>query len=169
MGGDLTVTSTLGAGTTFMFAFPAKKTELAQARPMVLARATHHVLVVDDAEANRTLLAKLLGSCGCTTRLAGDGPTALSIAADSDPDVILVDLRMPGMNGIETIRRLRSAGSRAVIAALTAGAFGNDEREALDAGADFFLQKPFDTGDLLDRLERHVAPSSDSSRHAAAT
>jgi len=67
---------------------------------------------------------------------------------------------MPGMNGLEAIRRLRAAGSRAAIGALTAGAFGDDEREALRAGADFFMRKPFNDRELLDGLARFlVAPT----------
>jgi len=69
-----------------------------------------------------------------------------------------MDLRMPGMNGLEAIRRLRAAGSSAVIGALTAGAFGDDEREALRAGADFFLRKPFNDRELLDGVTRTLVP-----------
>jgi DNA-binding response OmpR family regulator len=68
-----------------------------------------------------------------------------------------MDLWMPGMNGLEAIRRLRAADSRAAIGALTAGAFGDDECEALRAGADFFMRKPFDDRELLDGLARVLA------------
>jgi len=88
------------------------------------------------------------------------GPTGIAIHADWGPDVVLMDLRMPGMNGLEAIRRMRAAGSKAAIGALTAGAFGDDEREALRAGADFFMRKPFNDRELLDGLARFlVAPA----------
>jgi CheY-like chemotaxis protein len=115
------------------------------------------VLIVDDMGVIRDVVAELLRKNAFEARTAADGPAALSIHADWGPDVVLMDLRMPGMNGLEAIRRLRAAGSRAAIGALTAGAFGDDEREALRAGADFFIRKPFDDRELLDALARILA------------
>jgi CheY-like chemotaxis protein len=115
------------------------------------------VLIVDDVDVNRDVVAELLARNAFETRTAADGPAALSIHADWGPDVGLMDVRMRGMNGLEVIRRLRAAGSRAAICALTAGAFGDDEREALRAGADFFMRKPFDDRELLDGLARILA------------
>ena len=115
------------------------------------------MLIVDDVDVNRDVVAELLAKNAFETRTAADGPAALSIHADWCPDVVLMDLRMPGMNGLEAIRRLRAAGSRAAIGALTAGAFGDDEREALRAGADFFIRKPFDDRELFDALSRALA------------
>jgi PAS domain S-box-containing protein len=165
MGGDLSVESEPGVGSRFKLTFVAKRAGAAQARarepsgPLnTLAAVRWKVLIVDDMDVNRDAVAELLARNGFETRTAADGPTGLSIHADWGPDVVLMDLRMPGMNGLEAIRRLRAAGSRAAIGALTAGAFGDDEREALRAGADFFLRKPFNDRELLDGVTRVLVP-----------
>jgi PAS domain S-box-containing protein len=165
MGGDLSVESTPGVGSRFKLTFVAKRDAVPQARtrepsgPLnTLAAVRWKVLIVDDMDVNRDAVAELLARNGFETRTAADGPTGLSIHLDWGPEVVLMDLRMPGMNGLEAIRRLRAAGSSAVIGALTAGAFGDDEREALRAGADFFLRKPFNDRELLDGINRFLVP-----------
>jgi CheY-like chemotaxis protein len=165
MGGELSVESAPGAGSRFKVTFVAKQAEPERVRQpsgplkLVASGATTRwkVLIVDDVDVNREVVAELLAKNAFDTRTAADGPTALSIHADWSPDVVLMDLRMPGMNGLEAIRRLRASGSRAAIGALTAGAFGDDEREALRAGADFFMRKPFGDRELLDGLARVLA------------
>jgi CheY-like chemotaxis protein/nitrogen-specific signal transduction histidine kinase len=162
MGGDLGVESAPGAGSKFKLTFVARRARPEQARESLgppspaapAAAAQWKVLIVDDLDGNRDVVAELLAKNAFDTRTAADGPTGLSIDADWRPDVVLMDLRMSGMNGLEAIRRLRAAGSRAAIGALTAGAFGDDEREALRAGADFFMRKPFNDRELLDGLAR---------------
>jgi CheY-like chemotaxis protein len=76
------------------------------------------------------------------------------VHADWRPDLVLIDLRMPGIGGLEAIRRMRDAGSRAAIGALSASALADDERQALTLGADFFLGKPYDERELMTRIER---------------
>jgi PAS domain S-box-containing protein len=162
MGGDLTVESAPGAGSRFKLTFAAKRAASEQARQPSgpyntvgsLVSARWKVLIVDDMDVNRDAVAAVLARHGFDTRTAADGSTGLSLHADWGPHVVLMDLRMPGMNGLEAIRRLRAAGSNAAIGALTAGAFGDDERQALRAGADFFLRKPFNDRELLDALTR---------------
>ena len=162
MGGDITVDSRLGEGSRFTLTFSAKLEGHAQVRepsgPLTafesLARMRAKVLVVDDVDAIRYAVAALLDRNAFETRTAADGPAALLVDADWRPDVVLMDLRMPGMNGIEAIRRLRAAESNALIGALTAGAFRDDEREARNVGADFFIRKPFNDRELLDKLAR---------------
>jgi len=159
------VDSAPGAGSKFKLTFMAKRVEPDRARassglpkPFASVGTTRwKVLIVDDVDVNRDVVAELLTRNAFETRTAADGPAALSIHADWGPDVVLMDLRMPAMDGLEAIRRLRSAGSRAAIGALTAGAFGDDEREALRAGADFFMRKPIDDRELLDGLARVLA------------
>ena len=74
--------------------------------------------------------------------------------ADWRPDLVLIDLRMPGMGGLEAIQRMRAAGSTAAIGALSASALADDERQSLAFGADFFLGKPYDNRELMDRIAR---------------
>ena len=117
---------------------------------------TIRVLTADDHPVVRTGIAAMIANESDMTVIAeaSDGAKAIALYAEHKPDVVLMDLRMPGMDGLEAIRRLRAGGSSAAIGALTAGAFGNDEREALDAGADFFMRKPFNARELLDQLAR---------------
>jgi CheY-like chemotaxis protein len=115
------------------------------------------VLIVDDVAINREILAELLSETGFETRTAADGAAALSIYANWHPDLVLMDLRMPGISGLEAIRRMRESGSEAAIGALSASALDDDERQALALGADFFLRKPYDDEELLDRIERVLA------------
>jgi len=157
MSGDLRVQSTPGAGSSFTFSYVAKgvEPEPLPAEPpegAAAPAARSKVLVVDDVAINREILADLLAETGFETRTAADGALALDIHADWHPELVLLDLRMPGMDGLEAIRRLRAAGSRAVIGALTASTLEQDERDALSLGADFFLRKPYDDQELLDKV-----------------
>ncbi len=154
MGGDLTVESTLGRGSAFTLTFEAKR-----ATPMVLptvavGAARLKALIVDDVAVNRDVLSELLSEAGVETRTADDGPNAIPIEREWRPDLVLVDLRMPVMDGLELIRQLRAAGSSAAIGALSASALADDERRSLALGADFFLGKPYDDRDLMDKIAR---------------
>jgi two-component system sensor histidine kinase/response regulator len=161
MGGALSVDSAPGLGSSFKLTFVAKvprpeSVRDLSARPNSVPSAPPRgtVLIVDDMEENRKLLADLLAENDFETRSAADGAAALAMQAEWTPDVVLMDLKMPGINGLETIRRLRAAGSHAAILAVTAGAFGDDERDALAAGADFFIRKPYEKQELLDGIAR---------------
>jgi signal transduction histidine kinase/ActR/RegA family two-component response regulator len=160
MGGDLTAESELGRGTTFRFTFKAKPvapsalTGPGSAHVLGNRSKRCKVLIVDDIPINRDVLSELFSQPSFETRAAEDGTGALSLNAHWEPDVILIDLRMPGMGGIEAIRRMRAGGSTAAIGALSASALAEDEREALAVGADFFLRKPYDDRQLLERIAR---------------
>ncbi len=162
--GDLTVESASGVGTSFTFTFLAKlvgakaAAEASEAPPRVTTVATQcRVLVVDDLQHNRDILAQLLSQPSFVARSAADGPEALAIHADWSPDLVLMDLRMPEMDGLEAIRRMRTAGSKAAIGVLSASALADDEREALAIGADFFLRKPYDIHVLFERIAHALA------------
>jgi PAS domain S-box-containing protein len=159
MGGDLTVDSIPDVGSTFTFTFVAKpvRSQAASAirgapAHVVVGTIPRKVLIIDDLAVNRDALSTLFLAPAFETRTAADGATALSISADWHPDLVLVDLRLPEMNGFEVIQRMRAAGSGAAIGALTASIVADDERQALASGADFFMRKPFDNRGLLDRI-----------------
>jgi signal transduction histidine kinase/ActR/RegA family two-component response regulator len=165
MGGDLTVESTVGVGSRFTLTFVTKGVEAEAASqelqaPTQAEKLRKKVLIVDDMEIIRDAMAQLLAQLGVDSRTAEDGDTAVSIHDEWKPDVVLMDLRMPRMDGIEAIRRLRAGGSRAAIGALSGGAFGEDESAALGAGADFFLRKPFDAQELLGCVGRALEARS---------
>jgi len=109
------------------------------------------VLIVDDeAQIRRALRTGLTGH-GFAVEVAEDGETALTAIAAHAPDVIVLDLVMPGIDGFEVLRELR-AWSRVPVLVLSAHGQEHDKVEALDLGADDYLTKPFGMGELLARL-----------------
>ena len=110
------------------------------------------VLVVDDDRAVRESLRRSLQFNGYDVQLAGDGAEALTAVGTSAPDVVVMDVMMPRLNGIETTRALREAGHDVPIIVLTARDTVGDRVEGLDAGADDYLTKPFALAELLARL-----------------
>jgi two-component system response regulator MprA len=111
------------------------------------------ILVVDDEAAVRRALNRALRLEGYEVELAADGAEALRLLEDgAQPDVVLLDLLMPGVGGLEVCRRLRRSGSRLPVLMLTARAEVSDRVSGLDAGADDYLAKPFALQELLARV-----------------
>jgi PAS domain S-box-containing protein len=163
MKGDVTVESSPGSGSAFTFSFEAgaaPEAELAAAEaarlPLGLEadQARTKVLIVDDVLTNRQLLDDLLSKTGFETRVAVSGEDAVAEHSAWHPDLVLMDLRMPGMGGLEAIRCLRAEGSPAIIVAITASVISDEEEEARRAGADEFVRKPYREGDLLALIGR---------------
>ncbi len=113
-----------------------------------------HILLVDDEERNLGLLEGLLRPHGCRTTRASDGGTALRLAAAEAPDCILLDVKLPGLDGFEVCRRLKAAPATAGIPVImiTALQEREDRARGLEAGADDFLSKPVNTHELRARL-----------------
>ena len=122
------------------------------------------VLVVDDDRAVRDSLRRSLEFNGYDVVLAADGAEGLVAVGSQHPDVVVVDVMMPRLDGIETTRALRAAGNDVPILVLTARDAVGDRVEGLDAGADDYLTKPFALEELLARLRallRRVVPDGD--------
>ena len=124
------------------------------------------MLVVDDDRAVRESLRRSLEFNGYDVGLAEDGAQALAGIGAAHPDVVIMDVMMPRLDGIEATRALRSAKNDVPILVLTARDAVGDRVEGLDAGADDYLTKPFHTEELLARLRAllrrsagHAAPS----------
>jgi CheY-like chemotaxis protein len=122
--------------------------------PPALESRTGRILVADDEERNRRLLCVLLEAEGHAITLAEDGQQALQKASASRPDVILLDVMMPKMDGLEVCRRLKADPMTAFIPILIVTAFADraDRIKAVDAGADDFLTKPIDREELVLRI-----------------
>lgn len=114
------------------------------------------VLVVDDEDAVREALVRAMDSEGYETRAAGDGAAALAEIERWQPEVVLLDVLMPFMDGLTACRRLRARGDRTPILMLTARDAVADRVDGLDAGADDYLVKPFDLDELLARVRALV-------------
>jgi putative two-component system response regulator len=117
-------------------------------------RGAQSVLVVDDGAANRELIEACLAEVDCTIRMAEDGPAALRMIASASPDLILLDVQMPGMDGYEVCRRVKanSANRLIPVVMITALDRTDDRVKALDAGADDFMSKPVERAELVARV-----------------
>ncbi len=161
LGGDISVESRPGVGSLFKLevkvqagaagagaakASPRKVQRLAEGQP------SPRILVVDDREANRTVLRELLGSVGFEVAEAVDGQEGLRVFEELTPGLVLMDLRMPVLDGYEAIQRLRAKQVRCPIVAISASAFGDDRRRALAVGADEFISKPFREAELFQKI-----------------
>ncbi len=114
------------------------------------------VVVVEDHPELRQMLAELLSTCGHDVQVAATGHEALAVIAQSAPDVALVDIGLPDLDGFEVARRIRgsAAGQGLQLVALTGHADVKDRGTAMAAGFDDFLVKPVDVTRLLDLLAR---------------
>jgi two-component system, NtrC family, response regulator AtoC len=135
------------------------------------------VLVVDDEEQVRTFLAELLGSSGYQVRCASSGPQALEMLSGGSFDVVLLDVMMPEMSGLEVLRRYRASGGSVPVIVLSALAGAEDAMRAMKLGASDYLSKPFGGEELEDALGRAMgnrapsrqSPASAPSVHPAAS
>jgi two-component system response regulator MprA len=110
------------------------------------------ILIVEDDAAVRDALVRALGAEGYELRLAQNGVEALAAVAHSPPDAVVLDVMLPGLDGLEVARRLRGSQNQVPILMLTARAAVGDRVTGLDAGADDYLVKPFALEELLARL-----------------
>ncbi|MFB6617417.1 response regulator transcription factor [Streptomyces sp. NPDC056367] len=118
------------------------------------------ILVVDDEPAVREALRRSLAFEGYDVQTAVDGLDALEKAASYDPDLMVLDIQMPRMDGLTAARRLRSSGSVTPILMLTARDTVGDRVTGLDAGADDYLVKPFELDELFARVRALLRRSS---------
>jgi two-component system, OmpR family, response regulator MprA len=122
------------------------------------------VLVVDDDRAVRDALRRVLTLAGYDVQIAEDGGEAIESVVQAVPDAVVLDVGMPGVDGLEVCRRLRMLGNRVPILMLTARVEISDRVVGLDAGADDYLAKPFDNEELKARLRallRRSGPEGD--------
>jgi two-component system, OmpR family, response regulator MprA len=123
-----------------------------------------HLLIVDDEPAVRDALDRALRSNGYRVTTAVDGQAGLEAIADEPPDLIVLDVMMPRLDGLETCRTIRRRGDRTPVLMLTARDAVGDRVEGLDAGADDYLVKPFALDELLTRIRallRRSLPNAD--------
>lgn len=168
MGGSVVIDSRPGDGATFTLRLPLELAEGAATRPAACPAAKSapepvgaedeaaapRILVVDDHPANREVARLMLAAVGCETAEACDGDEAIAMAATQPFDLILMDVRMPRVDGLAATRAIRAAGNTVPILAVTADAMPEDAARCLAAGMDDHLPKPISHHALYAAMER---------------
>ena len=163
MSGTIGADSTPGAGSRFWFEIPVRVPAPPPALPQASdARRPLKVLVAEDVEANRAVMAAMLEKLRHEADFAEDGAEAVEAAGKGDYDVILMDIQMPNMDGLEATRSIRGFGGRfesIPIIAVSAFSLPADRDAAFRAGASGFLTKPVRRSALDDALRSLTAPA----------
>ena len=166
LGGSINVQSQLGEGSRFTLQIPVEidsgqllvspdevenfLSEAEESTQIVVDLNETNILIVDDSETNRDLLTYLLHDANANTATADNGQQAIDIIANvMDLDVVLMDMQMPVLGGLEATRRLRQSGFDKPIVALTANSMNGDAEICLQAGCTAYMSKPIDTDKLL--------------------
>jgi CheY-like chemotaxis protein len=120
------------------------------------------IMIVEDNERNLKLLRDLLRAHGYRTVETRTGEDALALARSERPQLVLMDIQLPGMDGVATLRELRAAPELAAtpVVAVTAHAMKHDRERLLAAGFDDYLEKPVDVRELPSRVQRYLAPAA---------
>ncbi len=116
------------------------------------------VLVVEDNPNNMRLLLKLLDGNGYETITAETGEAGVQLAMEEMPDLILMDIKLPGIHGVEATKRIRASvgGSKAVIIAVTSYAMAGDRERFLSQGFDGYIEKPIDPYTIVKEIEEYA-------------
>ena len=173
MSGDITVKSTVGKGSVFRFSFNALKgreedvtkkfSSLPRVERLSPSQKECRILVVEDNDLSRNVLVLLLTRIGFKTREATNGLEAVNIFREWGPSLILMDVRMPKMNGFEATRLIRDSeeGRDIPIIVVSASAMEDNRTEALNSGASGFLKKPFRENEVLEEIRRFTGVKYD--------
>ncbi|MFN6465416.1 MAG: PAS domain S-box protein [Nostoc sp. DedVER02] len=171
MGGDISVTSIIGEGSKFAFDIQislatASEIQIKQIRRQVLSLAPtqseYRILVVDDSIDSRLVLVKILTSIGFVVQEAANGIEAIAVWQKWQPHLILMDMRMPIMDGYEATKIIKTkeetliSNSKTIIIALTANAFEEQREAMIQAGCDDYMNKPFREEQLLEKLSEYL-------------
>jgi CheY-like chemotaxis protein len=166
-GGQVKVASKIGEGSRFTVSIPWYKDEATALNEAAVKRieirskelegkgrpaASEIILVIEDNDVNRGMICDFLSFQGYNVISAPSGQKGIDLLVKEKPDLVLMDIQMPGIDGLEairTIRQMEGASSRVPIIALTALAMPEDRQLCLDAGADDYLSKPIDLSELL--------------------
>ncbi|RCJ35697.1 histidine kinase [Nostoc punctiforme NIES-2108] len=178
MGGDISVISTIGEGSKFIFDIQiglatVSEIQIQQIRPQVIslapAQSEYRILVVDDSTDSRLVLMKILTSIGFVVQEAINGIEAIALWQTWQPHLILMDMRMPIMDGYEATRVIKTreetsiqntksqiSNWKTIIIALTANAFEEQREAIIKAGCDDYINKPFREEELLEKLSEYL-------------
>lgn len=168
MGGEIGATSEPGVGSTFWFEAPLEITEaarVAQAEAVVASERSARILVADDAPANRELVSAIFAQMGIETEVVCNGVEALAAVQVASYDLVLMDMHMPEMDGLEATRFIRALGGdfvRLPIIALTANVQREQIQTCLDAGMDGHVGKPINIAELAAAVAYWLEPREEA-------
>jgi CheY-like chemotaxis protein len=151
-----------GKGSIFTFTIPYKNTHSLHQQPLVVERApniklSHKIiLIVEDDPFNDEFLKIVLSITGATILQVEDGEEAVKVSLAQSIDLILMDIRLPGINGFEATRQIHGHKPKLKIIAQTAYASFDDRQKAADAGCIDYISKPIDKDDLLSMIYKHL-------------
>jgi CheY-like chemotaxis protein len=169
MGGSIGLESAPGKGSLFRVNLPlteaketdtvnTKQTKLGEVVALAPGQPNYRILIVEDQKDNQALLAHLLESIGLRIRVAENGKQGIELFQQWHPHLIMMDRRMPVMDGEEAMQRIRElpGGREVKIVAVTASAFKEQQKKMLDAGMDDFVGKPYTPGEIYTCLARQL-------------
>lgn len=178
LGGSLMLQSDQEQGSVFSLRVPARvdvcetdstigrapiRTSYAKKAPSPDSMYTGHVLVAEDVPTNQRLLQLILERIGLKVTVVENGDRAVEEATSRSFDLILMDVQMPGQNGLDATRELRLKGMSIPIVALTAHIMREDRQECINAGCNAYLSKPIDRGELIQVIERYLPRQDNAS------
>ncbi len=167
LGGDIRVSSEPGHGSIFTLSIAVREENVEPVDGKIPARrviglkpgqGTYRVLVVDDSDDNRALMRELLAIIGFEVEEAADGRDALEKLRERPPNIVLMDMRMPGMDGYKTTMQIKEMkeGARIPVIAVTASAFEEEREKAFIWGVDGYMRKPFKEHELLECIRSYL-------------